>query len=63
MKFSRRKIIESIFIDLDKEDSKDLGLIIIESVIVEIFFELILDKNIIIDIDYIKFVYEYIFGI
>lgn len=61
MKFDRRKVIENIIIDLDKED-KDLILIIIESIIFEILFELILDKNIIIDIDYIKFVYEDIFG-
>lgn len=63
LKPSRRKTTESILIDLDKEDSKDLGLTITESAIVEILPELTSDKNIIIDIDHTKPVYEYIPGI
>ncbi|XP_052015747.1 versican core protein isoform X1 [Apodemus sylvaticus] len=63
LKPSRRKSTESIIIDLDKEDSKDLGLTITESAIVEILPELTSDKNIIIDIDHTKPVYEYIPGI
>uniref|UniRef100_A0A8C6IHW5 Versican core protein n=1 Tax=Mus spicilegus TaxID=10103 RepID=A0A8C6IHW5_MUSSI len=63
LKPSRRKTTESIIIDLDKEDSKDLGLTITESAIVEILPELTSDKNIIIDIDHTKPVYEYIPGI
>ncbi|GAB1298415.1 Versican core protein [Apodemus speciosus] len=63
LKPSRRKTTESIIIDLDKEDSKDLGLTITESAIVEILPELTPDKNIIIDIDHTKPVYEYIPGI
>lgn len=63
LKPSRRKTTESIIIDLDKEDSKDLGLAITESAIVEILPELTSDRNIIIDIDHTKPVYEYIPGI
>ncbi|XP_031216254.1 versican core protein isoform X2 [Mastomys coucha] len=63
LKPSRRKTTENIIIDLDKEDSKDLGLTITESAIVEILPELTSDKNIIIDIDHTKPVYEYIPGI
>lgn len=63
LKPNRRKPIESIIIDLDKEDGKDLGLTITESAIVEILPELTSDKNVIIDIDHIKPVYEYIPGI
>lgn len=63
LKPSRRKATESVIIDLDKEDSKDLGLAITESAIVEILPELTSDRNIIIDIDHTKPVYEYIPGI
>ncbi|XP_028615946.1 versican core protein isoform X1 [Grammomys surdaster] len=63
LKPTRRKTTESIIIDLDKEDSKDLGLTITESAIVEIIPELTSDKNIIIDIDHTKPIYEYIPGI
>ncbi|XP_052599598.1 versican core protein isoform X4 [Peromyscus californicus insignis] len=63
LKPNRRKPTENIIIDLDKEDSKDLGLTITESAIVEILPELTSDKNIIIDIDHTKPVYEYIPGI
>ncbi|XP_049975808.1 versican core protein isoform X1 [Alexandromys fortis] len=63
LKPNRRKPTESIIIDLDKEDGKDLGLTITESAIVEILPELTSDKNVIIDIDHIKPVYEYIPGI
>ncbi|XP_032754953.1 versican core protein isoform X2 [Rattus rattus] len=63
LKPNRRKTTESIIIDLDKEDSKDLGLAITESAIVEILPELTSDRNIIIDIDHTKPVYEYIPGI
>ncbi|XP_051028575.1 versican core protein [Acomys russatus] len=60
---TRRKPTENIIIDLDKEDGKDLGLTITESAIIEILPELTSDKNIIIDIDHTKPVYEYIPGI
>ncbi|XP_059132432.1 versican core protein isoform X1 [Peromyscus eremicus] len=63
LKPNRRKPTENIIIDLDKEDSKDLGLTITESAVVEILPELTSDKNIIIDIDHTKPVYEYIPGI
>ncbi|XP_075832472.1 versican core protein isoform X1 [Microtus pennsylvanicus] len=63
LKPNRRKPTESIIIDLDKEDGKDLGLTVTESTIVEILPELTSDKNVIIDIDHIKPVYEYIPGI
>lgn len=63
LKPNRRKTTGNIIIDLDKEDGKDLGLTITESAIVEILPELTSDKNIIIDIDHIKPVYEYIPGI
>lgn len=60
---NRRKTTENIIIDLDKEDSKDLGLTITESAVVEILPELTSDKNVIIDIDHTKPVSEYIPGI
>ncbi|CAO2593042.1 Versican core protein [Lemmus lemmus] len=63
LKPNRRKSTENIIIDLDKEDGKDLGLTITESAMVEILPELTSDKNIIIDIDHSKPVYEYIPGI
>ncbi|XP_051038900.1 versican core protein isoform X2 [Phodopus roborovskii] len=63
LKPNRKKTTENIIIDLDKEDSKDLGLTITESAVVEILPELTSDKNIIIDIDHTKPVYEYIPGI
>ncbi|XP_017658731.1 versican core protein isoform X2 [Nannospalax galili] len=61
LKPNRRKATENIIIDLDKED-KDLVLTITESTIIEILPELTSDKNIIIDIDHTKPVYEYIPG-
>ncbi|XP_035312888.1 versican core protein isoform X2 [Cricetulus griseus] len=63
LKPNGRKTTENIIIDLDKEDSKDLGLTITESAVVEILPELTSDKNIIIDIDHTTPVYEYIPGI
>lgn len=63
LKPNGRKTTDNVIIDLDKEDGKDLGLTITESTIVEILPELTSDKNVIIDIDHIKPVYEYIPGI
>ncbi|KAL6033809.1 hypothetical protein STEG23_022744, partial [Scotinomys teguina] len=63
LKPNKRKPTENIIIDLDKEESKDLGLTITESTVVDILPELTSDKNIIIDIDHTKPVYEYIPGI
>ncbi|XP_055481587.1 versican core protein isoform X1 [Psammomys obesus] len=63
LKLSRRRTTENIIIDLDKEDSKDLELAVTESAVVEILPELTSDKNIIIDIDHTKPMYEYIPGI
>lgn len=63
LKPNRRKPTEGIIIDLDKEGGKDLGSTITESAIVEILPELTSDNNVIIDIDHIKPVYEYIPGI